>query len=275
MEISTKKCDLHIHSTFSDSDTTVEEIFKLAKSCNISCIAITDHDTISGIEQAKYYSKIYGVELIEAIEISAQKDDFEVHLLGYFIDSKHKLLKEALSNIKDLRRERLALMIEKLNYIGINIKKDEVFEKIADNVPTRLHLALFLLEKKIVSSLKDAFRLYLSPGKPAYVARFKYSVREAIEIIKSCGGLAFLAHPHLFLKQSWIEEFIVYGLDGLEVMYPRMPQNLIAIYENMAEKFGLLKSGGSDAHGSYKEFTKIGEISIPYSWVEKMKMRLS
>ena len=268
-----KKCDLHIHSIFSDSDADVESIFKLAGEKKLSCIAITDHDTVEAIEEAKLYSKITGIELIAAIELSAQKNDSEVHVLGYLIDPHHAKLKEALANMRELRHERLLLMIEKLNSLGMKVDKEEVLLKVTGTIPTRLHLALYLVEKGMALSLRQAFSKYLSPGKPGYVARFKYSVKEAIRVIKDCGGLAFLAHPHLLPEQVWIEEFIGYELDGLEVVYPKLAEGRASVYRNMANKFGLLKSGGSDAHGSYKEFTSVGGVTIPYEWVEEMKAR--
>jgi hypothetical protein len=266
-----KKCDLHIHSSFSDSDMEVEEIFKIASQKKLFALAITDHDTVEAIKKAKEYSKIYNVNLIEGIEISAQEENVEVHLLGYFINSENKRLKDALKNMKELRRERLLLMVDKLNNLGFKIDKEELLLKIKDAIPTRLHLGLYLVEKGFVSSLREAFYKYLSPGRYAYVARFKYSVKEAINLIKDAEGLAFLAHPHFLPKQNWIEKFISFGLDGLEVSYPRLSQERSHFYEDLVEKYKLLKSGGSDAHGTYKEFTEVGGVTISYNWVEKMK----
>ncbi|MBU0694058.1 MAG: PHP domain-containing protein [Candidatus Omnitrophica bacterium] len=266
-----KRCDLHIHSIFSDSDTDIEGIFKAAKAKGLTCLAITDHDTVRGIETAKIYSKIYNIELVEAIELSAQEQAVEFHILGYFIDSEDKKLTEDLIEVEKLRRERFLIMVEKLNSLGIKIEKEEILSKVKGAIPTRLHLGMYLVEKKIVGFLWEAFKKYLSPGKPAYAAHFKYSVKEAIHLIKDCQGLAFLAHPQPFCTQPRIEEFISYGLDGLEVVYPRFSRAKISLYEGVADKAGLLKSGGSDAHGSYKEFTEIGGVTIPYLWVEEMK----
>ena len=267
--------DLHIHSIYSDSDADLDTIFKTAKDCGLSCISITDHDNVDGIKEALRLSEIYNIELIEGIELSAQHQAVEVHILGYFIDSNCRKLREALSSVRELRKERLLLMTDKLNDIGLRIDKDELFSKIGNTIPTRLHLGVYLLEKGIVSNLVDAFKKFLSPGKPAYVSRFKYSVREAVQLIKDCGGLAFLAHPHYLPDDSWIEEFTDYGIDGLEVIYPRLSESRISRCEDKADKLGLLKSGGSDAHGSYKEFTDVGSVNIPYQWVEDMKSRLA
>jgi hypothetical protein len=268
------KCDLHIHSIFSDSDTDIEEIFKIAKAKGISALAISDHDTVDGLAKAQQCSEISGVELIEAIEISAQNKDCEVHILGYFINPHNKILKESLANIKELRKERLLSMADKLISLGIDIDKEEVISQLKGAIPTRLHLGLYLVKKGKVSSLWEAFKKYLSFGRPAYVSRFKYSVKEAISLIKEAGGLSFLAHPHFLPSPSWIEEFISFGIDGLEVVYPYLSKAKSSLYKNLADKYSLLKSGGSDAHGSYKEFTEIGGVTIPYRWVEEMKNSL-
>lgn len=269
------KIDLHIHSIFSDSDLTVEDIFKIARLKNLSAIAITDHDTVDGMEEAKRYSAIYGIELIEGIELSTQKDDTEVHMLGYFQDSSNPKLKEELKNVRKLRKERLSGMIEKLNQLGFNLDEAAIFSRIKNAMPTRLHLGLELMRKGKVKTLREAFEKYLSPGKPGYLSRFKYSIKEGIELIKKYGGLAFLAHPHLIPEKAWIEEFVSLGIDGLEVVYPRFSPAKILLYKEMADKFGLLKSGGSDAHGSYKEFIQIGEVFAPYAWVVDMKKRIN
>lgn len=269
-----KKCDLHIHSAYSDSDASIEEIFKIAKSKSLSAIAITDHDTVAGMNEAKKISALYDIELIEAIELSAQKEDIEVHILGYFIDSQNPELKKELSDIYVLRKERLIKMIDKLNeQLGFKLNSEDIFKKTKDAIPTRLHLALYLIAKGYAKSIGEAFSKYLSPGKPGYIARFKYSIEEAIQLIKSYGGLVFLAHPTTIPDQSWIEEFISLGFDGLEVVYPRFSAAKTLLYKNMADKLGVLKSGGSDAHGSYRDFTKIGNVTIPYEWVEAMKKK--
>ncbi|MBU2265931.1 MAG: PHP domain-containing protein, partial [Candidatus Omnitrophica bacterium] len=167
-EITDNLCDLHIHSKFSDSDLTVENIFKQAKEKSLRCIALTDHDTVGGVNQARICSREYGVELIEAIELSAQHQDVEVHVLGYFIDSDNPQLSQELEKIKLLRRSRLIEMADILASLGLNVDSQELMAKVGDTIPTRLHLALYLLNKGIVTSLYEAFRKYLSPGKPAY-----------------------------------------------------------------------------------------------------------
>jgi predicted metal-dependent phosphoesterase TrpH len=271
MNVNLSPCDLHIHSTFSDSDMTVEEIFQKAKGKGLQCIAVTDHDTIASAPQTQELSRRYGIECLIACELSAQEGDTEVHVLGYCVDPANEILREALKNVKEQRRERLGVMVDKLNVAGLAIAKEDVLSRVADTMATRLHLGLYLLEKRKVSSLRDAFRKYLAPGKAAYVSRFKYSVQETVALIKNAGGLSFLAHPHMLTDQSWIEKFISYGLNGLEIMYPGMSETKRLIYSNMIKKYKLLRSGGSDAHGRYKEFTQVGSVTVPYEWVEEIK----
>ena len=269
-----KRCDLHIHSNFSDSDADLETIFKQAKEKGLACIAVTDHDTLDGMNSARAYGKSYGIELIEGFELSAEHKGTEVHILAYFVDPENGELRSELAQIRELRRERLLWMGEKLNSLGVEVDIEELFSKIKVAMPTRLHLALYLLEKGKVKTLRQAFVKYLSPGRPAYRGRFKYSVEEAIQLIRKFGGLSFIAHPHAIPDQSWVEEFISLGADGLETIYPTMSPAKRLLYRDMAIKFQRLQSGGSDAHGSYKEFVEVGEVSIPYTWVEDMKSRL-
>lgn len=263
--------DLHVHSNFSDSDDTIESIFKQAKDKNISCLALTDHDTVDGIKLARQISSQYNIELIEGIEFSCQKDGQEVHILGYFIDIENKQFQEVLSGIRNDRYERMLIMTDKLKEQGLAVDKEELIKTVANVIPTRLHLALHLMSKGVKGNLTEVFRKYLIPGCPAYVNCFNLTVPQAINLIKSISGIAVLAHPHILPNSLWIEEFINYGLDGMEVVYPRFDQTKINYYKAMADKFGILASGGSDAHGSYKKYTKVGEVSIPYSWVEAMK----
>lgn len=269
-----RKCDLHIHSNFSDSDASVESIFKNAKEKGVDCIAITDHDTIDGLESARTYSKIYDIELVEGIELSVVHKNTEVHILAYFINLDNEKLKKELAYIKNLRKKRIQGMGRKLNSLGVDVDMEELFATIKGATPTRLHLALYLLRKGRVKTLRQAFEKYLSPGRPAYSMQFKRSAKEVISLIKSFEGLSFVAHPHIIFDQSWIEEFISFGVDGLETIYPSMSEVKRSFYKELAVKFELLQSGGSDAHGSYKKFVDIGAVSVPYDWVKEMKVRL-
>lgn len=266
-----KKADLHIHSFYSDSSLSFEDIFYEANKENISCIAITDHDTIENHGLIRELQDRYQIECIPGVEISAYKDGVELHVLGYFIEDDTIAFREYQENVRKSRKERLVFIIEKLKELGIIVDKDEFLSYIEDKTTGRLHLALYLRDKGYVRSVLDAFKLYLSPGKPAYVDRVKLEVKEAIKLIRESHGLPFLAHPHILANTDWIKEFVEYGLAGLEVIYPKYTPEQINKYCMLAENLGLLKSGGSDSHGEYKEFTRIGKVTIPYEWVKEMK----
>ena len=266
-----KTADLHIHSRYSDSDLSVEQIFKQAEDAGLSCISITDHDTVDAINEAKEISLRYNVELLEGIELSSQKGDLEIHILGYLIDYKSSKLLDFLSGVRKFRQARLLDMMFRLNDLGMKIDQEDLLKYVGKAIPTRLHLALYMTKKGYISSIWEAFKKYLSYGKPAYVVRFPHSAEQAIRIIKDSGGLAFLAHPHFISKRGCIKELADAGLDGIEVMYPRYSRDDTARFSKLADSYNLLKSGGSDGHGSYKEFTSIGHIKIPYQWVEELK----
>jgi len=263
--------DLHIHSIYSDSSLSLENVFQEARDKGLKCISLTDHDTTDGLEIAKSLSLSYGVELINGIEFSAQRDNREVHLLGYMIDNNSKELRSAVSILRDVRQDRINQMSLKLGMLGLNIDKKELDEIVKDAVPTRLHLALYMVKKGYSTSIRDAFKKYLSYGKPAYVSRFRYSVKEAINILKKSKGMVFLAHPHLLPVKEWISDFVNWGIDGIEVMYPGYSLQITDKFSKIASQYKILRSGGSDSHGIYKDFTAIGDTKIPYEWVKEMK----
>ena len=267
-----KKVDLHIHSVYSDSDLTPKEIFLCAKKMNLSAIAITDHDTIESFPQAYQLSKEFDIEFIPGIEISCEYKGEEIHILGYFIDGNNKILQNALKDVKELRKDRLIKMAKRANQIGLRVDIDKLLEKVKNKIATRLHLALYLLETNQVNSLQEAFRRFLSPKSPLYIAGFKFSVKEAITLIKEAEGVASLAHPHfLSSPEELIKKFCDWGLDALEVVYPRFTPSMVEYFIQLATKYRLLVTGGSDSHGSFKEFTHIGALEVPYLWVENLK----
>ena len=273
--IDAPKCDLHIHSIYSDSDQSVAAIFRTAKEKKLRAISLTDHDTVEGIPEAAALSREYGVELINGIEFSCQHLDSEVHVLGFFIDDKHKVLRDTLEGLKESRHSRLVEMIAKLKAFGLKIDQDEILAMIDDKIATRLHLGVYLAKKGYAVNLNDSFRQFLAPGKPGYVARFKHTVKDAAALIHDAGGLAFLAHPQLLPQRSWIENFVKDGIDGIEAAYPRLSPRIKQFFSEFVKEHKVLRCGGSDAHGAYKEFTSVGAVDVPYAWVEEMKTRLN
>ncbi len=273
-----KTADLHIHSRFSDSDLSGKQIFTNAEINGLSCISVTDHDTFKfyTTEDYKSYSRKYSVEIIKGIELSVEFNNQEVHILGYFSDKEvePEFLAE-LKNIETQRRTRVFAMADRLSVLGIDIDTEE-FKKLASNHSlSRLHLGSFLKDKGIVKNLKEAFNKYIGPGRPAYISRRYLDIKQAISLCKKSEGLVFLAHPVTIKNQDSIKDIIAAGIDGLEVFYPMHRKNMVTGYMDLAKKHNLLISGGSDAHGTYKDYAYIGKTTLAYTYVEKIKERLS
>ncbi|OQX87894.1 MAG: hypothetical protein B6D55_01935 [Candidatus Omnitrophica bacterium 4484_70.2] len=266
-----KRVDLHIHSSYSDSDLSVKEIFLYAKKMKLEAISITDHDTTQSFREATKLSEEFNIEFIPGIEISCEHKNKEVHILGYFVDEKNPKFRKALEEVRELRKNRLIKMAHKANLSGLKVDIEKLLEKAKNCVATRLHLAVYLFETEQIPSIKEGFRRYLSSSSPLYVGGFKFSVKEAITLIKEAGGIASLAHPHLLPYQEWVKDFVNWGLEAIEIRYPTVsPQQENSLLK-LATKFRLLPTGGSDSHGSFKDFTYIGGIEVPYLWLENLK----
>lgn len=269
-----KTADLHIHSSFSDSSLSCEDIFAKARKFRLDCISIVDHDCLSAYveEDIELLSKKYSLEVIKGIEFSTQYKDQEIHLLGYFPNGTiNKEFLELLKKLKQDRWTRILKMIEKLSSLEINLDVEEFKDFVKDATLSRLHLASFLKEKNMVRNVKEAFSKYIGVGKPAYMGRFRFNLPEAIEILKGNKALVFLAHPFNNNIEKNIENYVQFGIDGVEVFYPSYSDEKISRYQRVFEERGLLISGGSDSHGIYRTYADIGSVKLPYEYVKKIK----
>ena len=267
-----KYADLHVHTFYSDSTFSPEEVVSCAKERGLAAIAICDHDTVDGIDPCMAIGLEKGVEIIPGIEMSVEKMDAEVHILGYFIDWKQGWLRKKLKDIQDSRIERLFVMIDKLRNAGVKIDAEEVF-KISVNKGSvgRLHVAKAMLGSGAIKSLREAFDKYIGFGRPCYVPYTKLSPQETMELILRSGGVPVIAHPKLMGNDVYISEFLEYGLRGLEVYHTDHDNAATRHYESLADRLGLVKTGGSDCHGKGKGRVLIGTVRVPYDMVEKMK----
>jgi len=273
--------DLHIHTTASDGVMSPSEVVRYAKSKGLQAIAITDHDTIDGVSEGLEEGKKIGLEVIPAIEISVQYDHGSMHLLGYFIDIHHPLLNEKLRELQKARAERNPRMIERLNQLGIPITYEEVLKASGGGQVGRPHFAQVLVEKRYVSSFQEAFERYLKKGAPAYVDKFRFTPQEAIKFITEADGVAVLGHPNTLGLNGPIEleqlimNLIREGLKGIEVYYPEHSPSETVQYKSMAERYGLVITGGTDYHGIEKNGVDIGigrgDMRLSYSMVEALR----
>lgn len=271
--------DLHTHSLKSDGSMTPAEVVREAKRAGLAAIALSDHDTVDGIREAAAEGEKIGVEVIPAIEFSVQSKT-ETHILGYFIDIENPDLLKTLKEVVDLRIERNYVTCQRLNELGFDITIEEVRALAPNNFVGRAHFARVLMDKGYTKSVKEGFDLYMTSGKYAYCEKQRLTARDAVELIGKCGGISFLAHPHLTkLGDDELKEFLKelkgFGLSGLEGYYTDYTPEMQEKYQAMAKELGLLISGGTDFHAAMKPHisigTGLGNMKIPYSVLEAMK----
>ncbi|MBT8351423.1 MAG: PHP domain-containing protein [Deltaproteobacteria bacterium] len=276
--------DLHIHSTASDGTLSPAEILKLAQKLKLKAIAITDHDTIDGAKEALRAGITPSIKFLTGVEISAASPPSifhagSFHILGYYIRLDDPQLNETLAVLQQARKNRNPLIVKRLNSLGFEFSLEDVSSEIGDAQLGRPHIARYMLKRGFVKSIDEAFRKYIAQGKPAYVDKYRVDCKRAIQIILDAGGIPVLAHPILlnFNKDETTELFALLkdmGLKGVEVYYPGTSPDMTAFYIELAERFGLLKTGGTDFHGSLKPDIQMGSgrgnFFVPYEIYEKL-----
>lgn len=266
-----KFVDLHIHTQYSDGTLAPEEVVDVAHKRGLSAISITDHDCIDGIAPSEERAKRYGMEIIPGVELTAEEDRLEIHVLGYFLDWKTEWFVKKLVQIREARVKRIYEMTSKLKDMGIEVDPQKVFALSGPGAVGRLHLATVLYNEGITSSIGDAFKKYIGEKAPCYARKFKLTPRDAIEMILKLGGVPVLAHPHVLGRDDLIPEMARNGLRGIEVYHTEHLYNATLHYEDVAFEHSLLATGGSDCHGTVKGDILIGKIKVPYSTVDNLK----
>jgi predicted metal-dependent phosphoesterase TrpH len=262
--------DLHIHTWFSDSTLSPEQVVIYAKEMGLKAISICDHDIIDGTREATQYAS-GSIEIIPGVELSAVARQHEIHILGYFMDINNPCFNEKLEAFRKARISRLYEMIERLAAIGIKIDIKQIFEAAGKGSVGRVHVATVLYMKNVVSSVQEAFNLYLGYNKPCYIKKIRISPEEAIRIIHEAGGVSVLAHPGVSNCDEIIPELVRLGIKGIEAYHPMHPLPLWKHYEKLAKKYRLLITGGSDCHGTAKGQMMIGTVRVPMDAVEKLR----
>jgi len=263
--------DLHLHTHFSDGTDSPERVVELARAAGLSAIAITDHDTTEAIPIAQPLAARRGIELIPGIEMSASADGCEVHVLGFLFDLHHPAFVQHLKEQQARRVRRIHEIVERLARVGVRIDAEEVFRLAGEGTVGRPHVARVLLAHGYINSLPEAFATYIGPDNPGFVPGSPLAPAQVIRVIRDAGGVPVLAHPVYLNRDPLIEAFVQDGLVGLEAYHSGHTPQMVQHYEALADRFGLLKTGGSDYHGESKEGLPVGAVKVPLALVNALK----
>ncbi|HIQ99222.1 MAG TPA: PHP domain-containing protein [Candidatus Scybalocola faecavium] len=265
-----KTIDLHTHSNASDGTLTPAQVVREAYEAGLSAVALTDHDTADGLEEAAQAAKDIldsdrsaDFQFVPGIELSVSYKNHELHLVGLHLDIHSEGFSRALKKLQNNRDQRNEKMIQKMQSAGMDITMDALRADQGGGVLTRANFASYMLHKGYISSVQEGFDKYLDRGKAFYVPREYLSPKEAIDLIHNASGLAILAHPLLYgMNMAQLEEALSeltrLGLDGLEAYYSMNHDHDTVHMKTLAQRHGLLLSGGSDFHGANKPHIKIG-----------------
>ncbi len=265
--------DLHLHTFFSDGTYSPEEMVAHGARHRFSALALTDHDTVEGCDRTGRACEAAGIEFVPGTELTAEQDDHELHVLGYFFDVRNPRLLVELARFQTVRQNRIREMVARLNRVNVPLTADEVFALANCRSPGRPHVARALVKAGLCGSLDEAFERFLKKNRPAWVPKFKMSAHDAIELIHHAGGVAVMAHPGLNHNDEVIPSMVEAGLDGLECFHTKHSTSITEHYLEMADRFHLLVTGGSDCHGMSKGKPLIGTVKVPYQHVEQLKAR--
>jgi predicted metal-dependent phosphoesterase TrpH len=267
------KADLHLHTTASDGRLSPQELVHKAGHLGLEVIAITDHDSTAGIPSALAAAKNFpDLLVIPGVEIDTDIPDHDVHILGYFIDYRNVEFTSSLDRLRNSRYDRGQKMVARLAELGIMIDWERVLELASGGTIGRPHIAQAMLERGYISSFKEAFAQYIGRNCVAYIKRAKVTPLEAVALIIRANGLPFLAHPaDIQNLGSFVHQLQKAGLVGIEVYYAHYSPDTVERLRILANKSGLIPSGGSDYHGLDNTIgAEIGTIDIPRESVDQL-----
>ncbi len=282
MENLGSRADLHVHTTASDGTNKPYEVVRKAAKKGLAALAVTDHDTMAGVEEALSAGQELGVTVIPGVEISSSMNGKDIHILGYYADLHNREWQERLEQLRMGRARRNEQIIAKLQQHGIAITLEEVHEaarraaaeqsssgdsndesgkgKGKGRSVGRPHIAAVLVEKGVVPSMYEAFEQWLASGKPGYVSLPRVTPFEAVDWIREAGGISVIAHPGLYGDDALVEEIIRYGAKGIEVAHSEHSPEDEVRYCALARRYGLIETAGSDYHGEREGVVFHGEL---------------
>ena len=259
--------DLHLHTHFSDGTYSPEELVAEGRRHGLAALALTDHDTVEGCQRAANACAEAGIEFLPGTELTAEQDGYELHILGYLVDLDNERLLTEIARFQEVRQNRIREMVTRLNEVHVPLTAEAVFALANCRAPGRPHVARALVQAGLCENLDEAFERFLKKNRPAFVPKFKMSAADAIELIHHAGGVAVLAHPGLNRTDEVIPSMVEAGLDGIECFHTKHSTAMAERYLQIADRFRLLVTGGSDCHGLSKGKPLIGSVKLPYQHV--------
>lgn len=268
--------DLHLHSTASDGVYPPAEVMRRVAAAGLTGASLTDHDTMAGVAEAGMEAERLGLQFIPGIEITAGDGRREIHLLGYGLDPDHEAMAEHRRSTYEIRQTRVVRMVERLQELGHPITLDDALAHVAEGMPGRPHVARAMVDRGIVSDVPEAFRLYLADGGAAFIPKPVFHVDEAIALIHRAGGAAVLAHPAHAFTDHEVRTLVRAGLDGIETSHPSHTLDLQTYYRSLADRLGLIPTGGSDYHGARDgEAETLSQFGVASDVMELLLARVS
>lgn len=266
--------DLHTHSTASDGARAPADVVRAAKAAGLSAIALTDHDTLAGLAEARAEGQNLGVRIVPGVELSAVEGHHETHILGLHLSDVSEM-EHRLVDLRQMRMNRAQRIVERLNAIGIPLSFDAVLKEADGGAVGRPHVARAMVAGGWALDLREAFDKYLGNGRTAFVAKEKLSMADAIGLIRRAGGLAVLAHPAQTGTRERVAALVAEGLDGVEVLHPSHSWDDSQRLDALATEFRLVRSGGSDWHGAVDGARTLGMMRVPGQWLAEHEARIA
>jgi predicted metal-dependent phosphoesterase TrpH len=269
--------DLHTHTTFSDGTTTPTQNVVWAAAAGLRGLAVTDHDTTAGWQEARAACARHSVDFVPGVELSTELGGRGIHILGYWIDPAHPALARELERLRSERRRRAGEILRRLGELGVVVPPERVAAHAGGAPIGRPHIAAALVEAGVVADLQAAFDEFLADGGPAYVAKHAVSPVEGVRLVHAAGGVAVLAHPGVSGRDApvtagLVDELVAVGLAGIEVDHPGHDEATAAEWRGVAMARELVVTGASDYHGTNKS-ARIGEASTPLPALERLRER--
>jgi 3',5'-nucleoside bisphosphate phosphatase len=269
------RIDLHSHSTASDGQYSAEQVAERAAAAGLSTWALTDHDSIASLAAARAAAERRGIRFVAGIELSVHLDRREIHVLGHFVDPASAPLRRFEDLLAENRRVRMGEIVQRLASVGVAIAPEDIEKFSGGKTLGRPHVARALVERGVVSSVKEAFDRFLGEGRPAYVGRFRLSAQEAIELIRGAGGAASVAHPGVSrVERGDLDRLKAWGLAGVEAYHPDHVPSQREKYLKLAAQLDLVPTAGSDFHGeAVAPDRKLGMVTMSEAELGRLEAR--